>query len=151
MSQGGAQIDLDTSLGYLLKQGASALRTSMDAALRPLGMSVPQYSCLEQLAHRPGISNSELARGTFVSRQSMNVLLQALQRDGLVTRPEKADIGRALPIQLTELGRSKLTAASAAVKAVEQRMHHDLSESDQNDLRRLLRACVTALQTDDAG
>src|SRR6187402_2505077 len=40
MSQGGPGIDLETSLGYLLKQASSALRHAMEAALRPLGMTV---------------------------------------------------------------------------------------------------------------
>ena len=59
----------------------------MEAVLRPLGMTVTHYSCLELLAQRPGLSNSELARSEFVTRQSMNVLLQALERDGYVARP----------------------------------------------------------------
>ena len=33
---------LDESVGYLLKQAATALRSAMDAALRPLELSVPQ-------------------------------------------------------------------------------------------------------------
>ena len=46
-------------------------------------MTITHYACLELLAQRPGLSNSELARGAFVTRQSMNVLLQALERQGL--------------------------------------------------------------------
>src|SRR3984957_11126347 len=80
MSQGG--VDLETSLGYLLKQASSALRAAMEDVLRPLGMTVTHYACLELLAQRPGLSNSELARGAFVTRQSMNVLLQSLEREG---------------------------------------------------------------------
>jgi hypothetical protein len=87
MSQGDAGIDLPTSLGYLLKEASSALRQAMEEALRPLGMTITHYSCLELLAQRPGSSNSDLARGAFVTRQSMNVLLQTLERDGIVTRP----------------------------------------------------------------
>ena len=97
MSQDGSGIDLETSLGYLLKEASSALRAAMEAVLRPLGMTVTHYSCLELLAQRPGLSNSELARGAFVTRQSMNVLLQSLERDGFVTRPAEAPIGRVLP------------------------------------------------------
>ena len=52
---------------------ATALRAAMEQVLRPLGMSVTHYSCLELLAQRPGLSNSELARGAFVTRQSMTV------------------------------------------------------------------------------
>jgi hypothetical protein len=45
----------------------------MEEALRPLGMSVTHYSCLELLAQRPGLSNSELARqsGAFRILQRM--------------------------------------------------------------------------------
>jgi DNA-binding MarR family transcriptional regulator len=145
MSQAGPGIDLDNSLGYLLKEAASALRTAMEAVLRPLGMTITHYACLELLAQRPGLSNSELARGAFITRQSMNVSLQALERDGLVTRPAHAPVGRVLPTELTPLGRQQLDIASAAVKAVEQTMHSNLDAAEQNQLRRLLASCVLAL------
>ena len=117
MSQAASGIDLNSSVGYLLKEASSALRAAMEAVLRPLGMNITHYSCLELLAQRPGLSNSELARGAFVTRQSMNVLLQSLEKDGLVSRPEQAAVGRALPTELTARGRRQLAAASAAVKA----------------------------------
>ena len=97
MSQGGPGIELDTSLGYMLKAAASALHSALEAVLRPLGMTITHYSCLELLAQRPGLSNSELARGAFVTRQSMNVLLHALQRQGLVVRPARAPAGPGRP------------------------------------------------------
>jgi DNA-binding MarR family transcriptional regulator len=142
-----SQVDLETSVGYLLKQASSALHTAMDEVLRPLGMNITQYSCLELLAQRPGMSNSELARGAFVSRQSMNVLLQSMERDGYVTRPEQAPSGRALPAQLTALGRERLTKASEAVRGVEIRMNRGLDAAQQAALRRLLAECVTSLTT----
>jgi DNA-binding MarR family transcriptional regulator len=145
MSQDGMGVDLDSSLGYLLKQAHSVLRTAMDGALRPLGMTVPQYACLELLAQRPGLSNSDLARGAFVSRQSMNVLLQSLERDRLVSRPEQPSTGRVLPVQLTPLGRERLQAASAAASSVETRMRRRLDSTEQTQLRHLLSSCVTAL------
>src|SRR3954454_9054388 len=113
MSQDGVGVNLETSLGYLLKEASSALRVAMDDVLRPLGMTVTHYSCLELLAQRPGLSNSELARGAFVTRQSMNVLLQALERDGFVTRATEAPVGKALPTRLTASGRRSLETASA--------------------------------------
>ena len=146
MGQVRMAVDLDTSLGYLLKQAASTLRSSMDAALRPLGLTVPQYACLELLAQRPGLSNSELARGAFVTRQSMNVLLQGLERDGFVSRPaEPPATGRALPAQLTTLGQERLEAASSAAQAVEERMRAGLDADQQEALRALLTASITAL------
>lgn len=147
MRQDDTGIHLETSIGYLLKETASALRASMEAVLRPLGMTVTHYSCLELLAQRPGLSNSELARGTFVTRQSMNVLLQALERDGFVTRATEPSVGKALPTQLTDSGRQSLAQASAAIRGVEQRMLADLSTDQQTEARQILRSMVTSLRS----
>ncbi|UBQ01910.1 MarR family winged helix-turn-helix transcriptional regulator [Curtobacterium sp. TXMA1] len=141
-----AGIDLDSSVGYVLKEAASALRAAMEDALRPLGMTVTHYSCLELLAQRPGMSNSELARGTFVTRQSMNTLLQQLERDGIVTRPSTPTSGKVLPTTLTEVGRRQREAASAAVRQVEFRMTRDLDDEGRAAAFRLLRGMVAALR-----
>jgi DNA-binding MarR family transcriptional regulator len=148
MSQDGTGVDLETSLGYLLKEASSALRIAMEAVLRPLGMTVTHYSCLELLAQRPGLSNSELARGTFVTRQSMNVLLRSLERDGLVTRPSEAPVGKALPTRLTDRGRERLERASTAVRSVEVRMLRGLTTDEQRAARMTLRSMVSALRDD---
>ncbi|MET0134253.1 MAG: MarR family transcriptional regulator [Kibdelosporangium sp.] len=138
---------LDESVGYALKQAAAALRAALDAALRPLELTVPQYACLELLAQQPGLSNAELARGVFVTRQSMNGVLRGLQDRGLVTRPATAPHGRALPTELTPEGRRQLRAASVAVRAVEQRMLAPFPPARQDRLLRDLAACVAALAT----
>lgn len=146
MSQEGASIDLATSVGYLLKEASSALRAAMEAELRPLGMTITHYSCLELLAQRPGLSNSELARGAFVTRQSMNVLLQSLEAEGLVRRAERAPTGRALPTELTDAGRRQLAQASAAVRSVEDRMTAGLAAADRARFTEMLRGCAAALR-----
>lgn len=147
MSQDGAGIDLDTSLGYLLKEAASALRAAMEEVLRPLGMTITHYSCLELLAQRPGLSNSELARGAFVTRQSMNVLLQGLERDGFVMRPAEPPAGKALPTTLTPRGRQSLAAATAAVRSVEVRMLSGMTDAEQSAAFRALRSMTHSLRT----
>ncbi|WP_296195776.1 MarR family transcriptional regulator [uncultured Microbacterium sp.] len=144
MAQDG--IDLETSLGYALKEAASALRAAMEEALRPFGMTITHYSCLELLAQRPGLTNSELARGTFVTRQSMNVLLQSLERDGSVTRPAAAAVGKALPAQLTAKGRRILAQASAAVHGVETTMLRGMTDAEQRETFRALQGMVRALR-----
>ncbi|MFK0107040.1 MarR family winged helix-turn-helix transcriptional regulator [Streptomyces sp. NPDC091217] len=151
MSQEGVGVDLETSLGYLLKEASSALRAAMEEVLRPLGMSVTHYSCLELLAQRPGLSNSELARGAFVTRQTMNVLLQALERDGYVTRPAEAPVGKVLPTRLTPRGRRSLEKASAAVRSVEARMLAGLTGPEQSDAFRILQGMIRSLHGDSEG
>ncbi|WP_166026940.1 MarR family winged helix-turn-helix transcriptional regulator [Streptomyces chilikensis] len=114
--------DVTEHVGYRLKRTSAALRSAMDRALRDHGLTVPQYSCLELLDEQPGLSNADLARGTFVTRQSANVVLRGLREAGLITRPASAEHGRALPVHLTPAGRERLHAARGAVYAIEQRM-----------------------------
>jgi DNA-binding MarR family transcriptional regulator len=144
-----SQVDLETSLGYLLKEASSALRAAMEEVLRPLGMNVTHYSCLELLAQRPGLSNSELARGAFVTRQTMNVLLQSLERDGYVTRASEAPVGKALPTQLTASGRRRLEKASAAVRSVEVRMLAGMTRDEQSAAFRSLQSMIRSLRDSD--
>ena len=149
MSQAEQVGPLDKAVGYALKRAATALRTAMEAALRPLDLTVPQYSCLEVLAQRPGLSNAELARAVFVTRQSMNLVLRGLQDRRLIARPATAPHGRALPSQLTPAGRAQLRAASSAVRAVEQRMLTPFSTARQDRLLHDLVTCVNALGPHD--
>ena len=150
MIQDEAGIHLETSLGYLLKEASSALRVAMEAVLRPLGMTVTHYSCLELLAQRPGLSNSELARGAFVTRQSMNVLLQNLERDGYVTRASEATVGKVLPTRLTPRGRRSLEKASTAVRSVGLRMLSGLSQNEQADAFRILQSMIRGLRDEES-
>ena len=146
MEQVAAGVMLDRSVGYVLKQASSALHSAMEAVLRPLGLTITQYSCLELLAQRSGMSNSDLARGTFVTRQSMNVVLQGLVQEGLITRADVAPVGRSLLTKLTGLGRERLEQASSAVRAVERRAESDFDDAQVASLRSLLTRYRDALQ-----
>jgi DNA-binding MarR family transcriptional regulator len=147
MSQGEQVGPVDEAVGYVLKRAATSLRTAMDAALRPLDLTVPQYSCLEVLSQQPGLSNAELARAVFVTRQSMNLVLRGLQDRGLITRPTTAPHGRALPTELTPAGRKQLKTASTAVRTVEARMLTPFSQTQQHRLLQDLHLCIQALET----
>ncbi|TYB68373.1 MarR family transcriptional regulator [Nonomuraea sp. PA05] len=137
--------DAAPTIGYQLKRVQTALRAAMDAALRAHGLTTPQYACMELLGRRPELSNAELARGTFVTRQSMNVVLHNLEEAGLVSRPASAPSGRALPTRLTEAGERALEAARADVLAIERRMTAGLDQAQAQVLLRQLDAMAEAL------
>lgn len=138
-------------MGYVLKQAQAALRVAMDAVLGPLELTVPQYSCLELLGQRPGLSGSELARGAFVSRQAMNLVLRGLEDRGLLARPTTATRGRALPTELTGAGWAVLSTASGAVTEVERRMLAPLDVERRRHLCIDLAACAGALTETSRG
>jgi DNA-binding MarR family transcriptional regulator len=132
-------------IGYLLKNAQAALHLRMEEALRPLGLTVSHYACLHILAAQPGISAAELARSTFVTRQSMNTLLQGLLERHLVARPARAAAGRALPTTLTPAGAEVLARAEVLVDEVESRMLSRLSADARRDLGLALTDCIGSL------
>jgi DNA-binding MarR family transcriptional regulator/predicted RNA-binding protein len=139
-----SQVDLDQSVGYALKRAQHALHSTMDGELRDYGLSVSQYACLEILAARPRISNADLARGAFVSRQAMHQLLTGLKAAGLVSAVGQ---GRGQRYALTAEGRTRLRTASSTVAAIEQRMIATLSRAEREQLHRQLSICATALDS----
>jgi DNA-binding MarR family transcriptional regulator len=142
-----AQDELGRWVGYQLKRVAVVLRAAMDEGLRAHGLTTPQYSCLELLGQRPGLSNAELARGTFVTRQSMNVVLRNLEDLGLVERPATAPSGRALPTRLTEKGAARLRAARADMMVIQSRMTASLDEKQAEVLLGQLETMIHNLST----
>lgn len=140
---------LEAMIGYQLKHLQSVLRSRMDETLRPLGFSTPQYACLELLRRAPGASNSELARGAFVTRQTMNTLLRSLQDRGLVTRATKAETGRALPTTLTDEGSKALDQAVERVERISALMVSSLDAELKTHLGEALDLCIDALESED--
>jgi DNA-binding MarR family transcriptional regulator len=137
----------EPQLGYVLKQAQSLLRLRMEEALHPSALTVSQYSCLHRLLREPGISAAGLARATFMTRQSMNTMLQQLLERGLVERPARPESGRALPTALTAAGIDLLSAAQLEVDGVEERMLSGLGASELTSLTHGLKACVKALES----
>ena len=141
-----SQDDPRELLGYQLKHVQAALRARMDEALRPLGLSAPQYLCLELLSRAPGASTSDLAREAFVTRQTISTLLRTLVDRGLAQRAAQASSGRALPVQLTPEGRSLLKEASKVTEEIERVMVAPLSETQLRTVREAMSACIAALE-----
>lgn len=129
----------------LIKETQVILHQRMDEVLRPLGLSVPQYACLQALHDTPGITGSELARRAFVSRQSMNVLLQGLERRGLIERSDDPGPRRERATALTASATALIGHARAEVATVAATMTGDLAASDLVQLRTLLTICRDTL------
>ncbi|WP_345764951.1 hypothetical protein [Diaminobutyricibacter sp. McL0608] len=97
----------------------------------------------------PGII-SRSANAIGVVSKSMNVLLQALERDGYVTRPVEAPVGKVLPTRLTSRGRRSLEKASVAVRSVELRMLGGMSEDEQSYAFKILHSMIHSLHDDNS-
>jgi DNA-binding MarR family transcriptional regulator len=125
-------------LGFLLVQAHRAFRNAMDAALRPSGLTGAQFGALSVLVREPGLSAADLARVVPATPQAINLLVTALERDGLVERRPHPTHGRILEIHPTEAGTRKVEATYPVVIELEDRIAAGLSERQLATIKRWL-------------
>jgi DNA-binding MarR family transcriptional regulator len=134
------------TIGFALKQAQQALRTRLDSGLREIGLTTPQYAVLAFLEVEAGASNAALARRAFVTAQTMQAILVALERAGLIARTPHPEHGRVQMTELTARGRGALEAASGIVADAEERLRNASAPFDPQAVAAMLRRLAEALR-----
>jgi DNA-binding MarR family transcriptional regulator len=135
-------------LGYLLRQASVALRTAMDRALAGQGLTSPQFAVLTMIVAYPGASGADLARLTFLTPQTINVIVRNLERDGAIEKTAHATHGRILRLSATAKGQALLKRCRARVREVEAELAGLLGRDEQPTVRRWLSAVAEKLADD---
>jgi DNA-binding MarR family transcriptional regulator len=134
------------TIGFALKQAQHALRTRLDSGLREIGLTTPQYAVLAFLEVEAGASNAALARRAFVTPQTMQAILVALERAGLIARTPHPEHGRVQMTELTARGRGALEAASGIVADAEERLRNASAPFDPQAVAAMLLRLAEALR-----
>jgi DNA-binding MarR family transcriptional regulator len=134
------------TIGFALKQAQQALRARLDTGLRDLGLTTPQYAVLTFLEAEAGASNAALARRAFVTPQTMQAILVALERSGFIVRTPHPEHGRVQTTELTPSGRCALAAASEIVADAEASLRDAAAPLDPQTVTALLLRLANALR-----
>lgn len=129
---------------YLIGRLDRIVRRALEELLRPHGVTLLGYTALTVLAVRPGLSNAQLARRSFMTPQGMNQAVAVLAERGMIQRaPDKVNRRRQC-IELTEAGRRVVNVCTAAVEEYEQTLLSVLDGDARDQLNVLLRTVVEA-------
>ncbi|MEU0572725.1 MarR family transcriptional regulator [Nonomuraea sp. NPDC005983] len=132
-------------LGLDIKRVEQELMAAKQLAVRPAGLTVPQYAALFALSGSPGISAAALARACLVTPQAMTVVLRNLEERGLVERTPHPWHRNVLETRLTDAGRTALDAADQRAVTVEREIAEALTPGERETLRSLLGRCEEAI------
>ncbi|MDF7815848.1 MarR family transcriptional regulator [Hymenobacter sp. YC55] len=109
--------------GYLLWQVSMGWHLQMNQQLRPLDLTLTQFSLLAGLywLHRQGeaVTQQRLADYANTDRMMTSKVLQTLERKGLLERHSHQQDGRAKQLRLTVAGDTLLRQANAVVEQVD--------------------------------
>ncbi|KAB8162119.1 MarR family transcriptional regulator [Streptomyces sp. 3MP-14] len=139
------ELPVDERIGHHIKRAEQHVIAAKHAALRPIGLSVPQYTVLLVLSTESGLTGAALARRCLVTPQTTSAVLRTMERDGLIERVPHPVHRHVLETRLTALGRAKLRRADEAAVAVEQRLGELFTEEEFASFIEFLGRCSTAL------
>jgi DNA-binding MarR family transcriptional regulator len=126
-------------------------RTAIDRAIAPLGLTHAQYAVLAPLlgmdrsGHRP--TQRQLADFTGLEPLYVSKLARSLEAAGLVQRTGDPDDTRAVRLALTDEGRSTATAATGAVRRLQEELTAPLGGLTDPKTRALIEALHTLLDS----
>lgn len=141
----GASEDSPPLTLYLVKRLELVVRSVLDDALRPLGLTTLQYTALSVLQRRGGLSSAQLARRSFLRPQTMHEMVLTLERRGLIARERDPHNRRVLVANLTEEGRKLLDRCESAVRELEDQMMAAFSPGQREIFRESLREGAATL------
>jgi MarR family 2-MHQ and catechol resistance regulon transcriptional repressor len=99
-----------------LMRAAESVTARAHTAL-PAGVTLTQFSALEALLHRGPLYQSELAAKLLKSGGNLTLVVDNLERDGLVIRERDSADRRFVKVDLTPKGRKFITALFPRIAA----------------------------------
>jgi DNA-binding MarR family transcriptional regulator len=128
--------------GYLVWRTSMKWRAATDRVLAPLGLTHAQYSLLASLyaLSRTGAQPSQRQLADFSGLEPVYVsrLARALERAGLVQRPDNPADPRAVQLALTERGAGMAVEAIAAVRELQEELTAPLGGMQSSRTRELV-------------
>ena len=129
---------------FLAKRLEVESYSALDHALHAYDITTGQYLILCLIAREPGRSSAELARHAFVTPQSMNEVIAALEHKAYIKRTEDPDNRRILQVSLTREGRRLLTSCDKAVDAAESAFFRILKPAKLAEFRATMETLIEA-------
>lgn len=129
---------------YLIKRTELLVRTTLEACLRDLGVTVGQYAVLSLLALMPEASSAQIARSVGVTPQTMAETITAFERQKLIRREQSTTHKRILEISLTASGLALLKECDARARQAEAELFAGLGPKDIEKLRSVLNLILSS-------
>lgn len=119
----------------LARLSKSAIRRTPESLL---GMPMRQYVALSYIGEPGGVSQQQLTEILMMDANNVVLLLNELERDGLIRRERDPADRRRYLVQITEAGVAVLDRAQAARGTVEEDVLGALDPAEREELHRLL-------------
>lgn len=142
----GKKADRALSLWVKLARASATFGKLAAENIRTFGLTEPQFSVLECLGHLGPLTIGELCKKQLVSGGNMTVVVDNLEKDGLVERIRDRDDRRTIHVRLTHKGKKLFDAIFKQHAQHIEELASVLTQREQETLSRLLKKLGLALK-----
>jgi len=130
-----------SGLVFSFLETAEAVEARLEAAVNPLGLSLPKLAVLHFLADaKEPLPLSALAERQHCVRSNITQLVDRLEKDGLVRRRADSNDRRSVRAALTAAGTRAHAEGMDALRQVQRAIMGPLNAGDAESLRAALKA-----------
>jgi DNA-binding MarR family transcriptional regulator len=127
---------------YLFNRVNAAVNLQLERLLKPLDITVGQYTCMSRIRGHEVMSSAKLARAHRVSPQTMYELITNLEKRGFLTREKSPEDKKQLLVALTRKGYKVLDLCDRKVDEVEPLIFAGINTANHALLRELLQIVI---------
>ena len=142
----GKSTDLALSMWVKLARAASTFGRLSGKGIERYGLTQPQFSVLEALGHLGPLTIGEISRKMLVTGGCMTVIIDNLEREGLVQRLRSSEDRRVVKVSLTNKGDTLFRDIFEQHARRVTELASPLSEEEQVQLSSLLKKLGLALK-----
>lgn len=144
--QYGKKADRALTLWVKLARAFAVFSKASDADIARYGLTAAQFGAVECLGHLGPMTLGQLCRKKLVSGGNMTVVVDNLEKLGLVERVHSSEDRRAIVVQLTRKGRRLFKEIFPQHAKHISSLVSSLTEEEQNQLARLLKKLGLSIQ-----
>jgi MarR family transcriptional regulator, 2-MHQ and catechol-resistance regulon repressor len=141
----GHREDVALTMWVKLARASAVFSHKTEEHIRSCGLTVGQFGVLEILNHKGPLTLGELCRKSLVSGGNMTVVVDNLERDGLVHRMRNDEDRRVIHVRLTAKGESLIRKIFPDHAGFVARLAAALTEDEQVKLGALLKKLGTGI------
>jgi MarR family 2-MHQ and catechol resistance regulon transcriptional repressor len=141
----GRKADVALTMWVKLARATATFGKLTQEHIRTFGLTEPQFGALECLGHLGPMTIGQLCKKQLVSGGNMTVVVDNLEKEGLVERvPSKQD-RRSILVRLTDKGRKLFDQIFSEHAQYVAKLASVLTESEQEELGKLLKKLGVSL------
>jgi MarR family 2-MHQ and catechol resistance regulon transcriptional repressor len=145
-AQYGQKADLALSLWVKLARASATFGRLTGKDIERYGLTQPQFGVVELLGHLGPVTIGEVTKKMLVTGGCVTVILDNLEKEGLVERMRSTEDRRVIKVQLTEKGQGLFENIFRQHAERVSQLASVLTDAEQNQLAGLLKKLGLALK-----